>query len=94
VTEASRSLYMEPAVIAMAVQSFVRANILLEDGNGRYRFAPPPGTVSEALDSTATMFNERRTTVIDLIYADSANGVTSPIARMNVEDRSDSSNEA
>jgi hypothetical protein len=92
IAEASNSLYMGTTAISVAIQYFVRNGILSDEGNGRFRFASPPDTVSDALDSTARMFAERRTAIIDLIYADSANGIAWPITVCS-DERTDPANE-
>ncbi|SRR5579883_1689531 len=68
IEETSRALYTEQNVIAAGVDSFVNAGLFYRDSDQKFAYAPNSkfaGTVAEL----ATLYNERRTAVIQFIYA-------------------------
>ncbi|HEY9777597.1 MAG TPA: hypothetical protein V6C81_27785 [Planktothrix sp.] len=51
------------------MKSLADAGILVRDGEQRFKYAPKPASMTEAVEETAKMYNERRTAVINFIYA-------------------------
>ncbi len=68
VAEATRFLHMEHRAIEESVKDFANANIMVVDKEGACRYSPS-GTLADSIDETAKMYNERRTAVINFIYA-------------------------
>lgn len=68
VREASRCLYMTPLVIEPGLTHFVNAGILQKSGTEQFAYAPS-GAVADAIDETARLYKERRTTVVNFIYS-------------------------
>ncbi len=68
IDEAGRSLYLEPRAIESGIQSLVAAGILKKIDDNLYQYDPTP-FLSVAIDETAKMYSERRTAVINFIYA-------------------------
>lgn len=66
--EASRSLHMEHRAVEESIKDFANSNIMVIDQEGGCRYSPP-GALSDSIDETAKMYNERRTAVINFIYA-------------------------
>jgi hypothetical protein len=60
---------MEPRALADCMKSFFNAGILVSSGDDRFEYAPKPASLAESVDETAKMYNERRTAVINFIYA-------------------------
>lgn len=67
VAEVSRSLYMEQKILEACIESFVHSGILLKE-NQRFFYAPGSGTTT-AIEEIARLYGERRTAVINFIYA-------------------------
>lgn len=68
VIEAGRLLYLEPQAIQSGIEAFVNSGILVRRDNQQFEYAPSP-SLSGAIDETAKMYSERRTAVINFIYA-------------------------
>ncbi|MGH9549423.1 MAG: hypothetical protein ACRD3W_08610, partial [Terriglobales bacterium] len=69
VFEAARALYMEPPALQSGVNSLLNSGILVKEGDQSFKYAPSSGTLADAVDETARVYNEKRTAVINFIYA-------------------------
>ncbi|MBY0551422.1 MAG: hypothetical protein K2W95_29345 [Candidatus Obscuribacterales bacterium] len=69
VAEVSRLLYMEQKILEACIESFVHTGILLKE-NQRFLYAPGPNATT-AIEEIARLYGERRTAVINFIYANS-----------------------
>lgn len=69
VAEVSRSLYMEQRMLDSCINAFVSAGILVRESNQQYSYMPNTAAAAAAIDEIARLYSERRTGVINFIYA-------------------------
>ncbi len=66
--EVSRSLYIEPRVLEPVVKRFLESGIL-QSKDEAFVYEPNSESLRTAIDETERMYRERRTALINLIYA-------------------------
>ncbi len=66
--EASRALHMEQRAIEESMKALADVGILIGENDQHFRYSPL-SMFADSIDETAKMYNERRTAVINFIYA-------------------------
>lgn len=61
-------MHIEARVLEESLKEFVKNNILRTDDNQNFKYSPALNFV-DSIEETARMYNERRTAVVNFIYA-------------------------
>ena len=68
--ELSRALYLERRVLEPAIDSFENAGMLTrKEDSDIVTYAPESDSLAEAIEETADTYRERRSSLINVIYA-------------------------